>query len=68
MRVEAHGGRPGHTQCADPESRVGGKLYRTHDGSKLGVERIAASLENGITRLAQVMDDVDAARSQLLGA
>ena len=43
------------------------RLMMYPDGSKLGVERIAASLENGISRLAQVLDDPDAARAQLLG-
>jgi len=44
------------------------RLMMYPDGPKLGVERIAASLENGITRLAEVLDDVDQARVQLLGA
>jgi L-seryl-tRNA(Ser) seleniumtransferase len=43
------------------------RLMMYPDGHKLGVERIAASLENGIGRLAEVLDDVDEARSQLLG-
>ncbi|MBI3917122.1 MAG: hypothetical protein HY322_08955 [Betaproteobacteria bacterium] len=43
------------------------RLMMYPDGHKLGVERIAASLENGIGRLAGVLDDVDEARSQLLG-
>ena len=43
------------------------RLMMYPDGPKLGVERIAASLENGISRLAQVLDDSDAARKQLLG-
>jgi L-seryl-tRNA(Ser) seleniumtransferase len=43
------------------------RLMMYPDGPKLGVERIAASLENGITRLAQVIDDPEAARKQLLG-
>ena len=50
-----------------PGSSPAVRLMMYPDGSKLGVERIAASLENGITRLAQVMDDVDEARAQLLG-
>jgi hypothetical protein len=37
------------------------------DGHKLGVERIAASVENGLARLTEVIDDVDAAKAQLLG-
>jgi hypothetical protein len=43
------------------------RLMMYPDGPKLGVERIAASLENGISRLAQVIDDPEAARKQLLG-
>ena len=43
------------------------RLMMYPDGHRLGVERIAASLENGIGRLAEVLDDVDEARSQLLG-
>ena len=43
------------------------RLMMYPDGARLGVERIAASLEAGIGRLAQVIDDVDAARAQLLG-
>jgi L-seryl-tRNA(Ser) seleniumtransferase len=43
------------------------RLMMYPDGHKLGVERIAASLENGIGRLGKVLDDVDQARSQLLG-
>jgi len=44
------------------------RLMMYPDGPKLGIERIAASLENGISRLASVIDDTDAAREQLLGA
>jgi L-seryl-tRNA(Ser) seleniumtransferase len=43
------------------------RLMMYPDGPRLGVERIAASLENGITRLAQLIDDPEAARKQLLG-
>ena len=43
------------------------RLMMYPDGHKLGVERIAASLENGIERLSEVIDDVDEARAQLLG-
>ncbi len=50
-----------------PGSSPAVRLMMYPDGSKLGVERIAASLENGISRLVQVMDDADAARAQLLG-
>ena len=44
------------------------RLMMYPDGSRLGMERIVASLENGIARLARVIDDPDAARAQLLGA
>jgi L-seryl-tRNA(Ser) seleniumtransferase len=44
------------------------RLMMYPDGRRLGVERIVASLESGIGRLSEVIDDVDAAREQLLGA
>ena len=50
-----------------PGSAPAVRLMMYPDGHKLGVERIAASLENGISRLAEVVDDVDEARAQLLG-
>lgn len=50
-----------------PGSAPAVRLMMYPDGHKLGVERIAASVENGITRLAQVLDDAGAARRQLLG-
>jgi L-seryl-tRNA(Ser) seleniumtransferase len=43
------------------------RLMMYPDGQKLGVERIAASLENSVSRLAEVLDDVEEARTQLLG-
>jgi hypothetical protein len=43
------------------------RLMMYPDGPRLGIERIAASLESGISRLSQVLNDVDAARAQLLG-
>lgn len=43
------------------------RLMMYPDGHKLGVERIAASLENGVSRLAEVIDDEDEARAKLLG-
>lgn len=52
---------------AMPGSAPAMRLMMYPDGPKLGVERIAASLEAGIGRLAQVIDDRDAAREQLLG-
>jgi hypothetical protein len=50
-----------------PGSAPAMRLMMYPDGPKLGVERIAASLEAGIGRLADVLDDTDAARAQLLG-
>ena len=44
------------------------RLMMYPDGRRLGVERIVAALESGIGRLSEVIDDVDAAREQLLGA
>ena len=44
------------------------RLMMYPDGSRLGMERIVASLDSSIDRLAEVIDDVDAAREQLLGA
>ena len=52
---------------AMPGSAPAMRLMMYPDGPKLGVERIAASLESGIARLAEVLDDVDEARTQLLG-
>lgn len=43
------------------------RLMMYPDGRKLGIEKIAAALENGISRLSEVLDDVDEARAQLLG-
>jgi L-seryl-tRNA(Ser) seleniumtransferase len=44
------------------------RLMMYPDGQRLGIERIVASLDSGFERLAKVIDDVDAAREQLLGA
>ena len=44
------------------------RLMMYPDGPRLGIERIVASLESSIERLSEVVDDVDAAREQLLGA
>ena len=52
---------------AMPGSAPALRLMMYPDGAKLGVERIAASLENAIARLSRVIDDLDAARAQLLG-
>jgi len=37
------------------------------DGKRLGLEQIAAALDHGIDKLAQVIDDRPAARALLLG-
>jgi L-seryl-tRNA(Ser) seleniumtransferase len=52
---------------AMPGSAPALRLMMYPDGHKLGVERIAASVENGLARLTEVIDDVDAAKAQLLG-
>lgn len=52
---------------AMPGSAPALRLMMYPDGHQLGVERIAASVENGIARLSEVLDDVDEARAQLLG-
>lgn len=43
------------------------RLMMYPDGHRLGVERIAASLEHGISKLGKVLNDVEAAREKLLG-
>ena len=43
------------------------RLMMYPDGSRLGMERIVAALDASFDRLAEVIDDVDAARKQLLG-
>ncbi|MGQ0525586.1 MAG: hypothetical protein ACT4P8_18225 [Betaproteobacteria bacterium] len=52
---------------AMPGSAPALRLMMYPDGHKLGVERIAASVENGIARLSEVLDDAEEARAQLLG-
>ena len=52
---------------AMPGSAPAVRLMMYPDGPRLGVERIVASIERGIDRLSVVIDDVDAARKQLLG-
>jgi L-seryl-tRNA(Ser) seleniumtransferase len=42
------------------------RLMMYPDGARLGVERIAASVENAISKLADTVNDVDAAREKLL--
>lgn len=53
---------------AMPGSAPAVRLMMYPDGPRLGAERIAASLESGIAGLAEVIDDVDKARRQLLGS
>jgi L-seryl-tRNA(Ser) seleniumtransferase len=43
------------------------RLMMYPDGHKLGVERIAASVENAVSKLGEVVNDLDAAREKLLG-
>jgi L-seryl-tRNA(Ser) seleniumtransferase len=43
------------------------RLMMYPDGHKLGVERIAASVDNAISKLGEVVNDLDAAREKLLG-
>jgi L-seryl-tRNA(Ser) seleniumtransferase len=43
------------------------RLMMYPDGHRLGVERIAASLDHAISQLGKVLNDVDAAREKLLG-
>lgn len=43
------------------------RLMMYPDGGRLGVERIAASVENAIGKLGEVVNDVDAVREKLLG-
>jgi L-seryl-tRNA(Ser) seleniumtransferase len=52
---------------AMPGSAPAVRLMMYPDGPRLGVERIVASIERSINRLSVVIDDVDAARKQLLG-
>jgi L-seryl-tRNA(Ser) seleniumtransferase len=53
---------------AMPGSAPAVRLMMYPDGPRLGIEHIVASVESGIERLSEVIDDVDAAREQLLGA
>jgi L-seryl-tRNA(Ser) seleniumtransferase len=44
------------------------RLMMYPDGHRLGVQRIATSLDNAINRLGDVLDNLDAAQEILLGA
>jgi L-seryl-tRNA(Ser) seleniumtransferase len=52
---------------AMPGSAPAVRLMMYPDGPRLGVDAIATSLEAAIRRLAEVVDDLPAARKQLLG-
>jgi L-seryl-tRNA(Ser) seleniumtransferase len=52
---------------AMPGSAPAVRLMMYPDGLRLGIEPIVASLERSIDRLSRVVDDVAAARTQLLG-
>ena len=43
------------------------RLMMYPDGHKLGVERIAASVDNAISKLGEVVNDLEGAREKLLG-
>jgi L-seryl-tRNA(Ser) seleniumtransferase len=52
---------------AMPGSAPAVRLMMYPDGRRLGIERVAHSLEGGIARLAELLDDLPAARALLLG-
>ena len=52
---------------AMPGSAPAVRLMMYPDGRRLGIERVAQSLEGGIVRLAAILDDLPAARALLLG-
>ena len=52
---------------AMPGSAPAVRLMMYPDGRRLGIERVAQSLEGGIARLAELMDNLPAARALLLG-
>ncbi len=52
---------------AMPGSAPAVRLMMYPDGPRLGIASIVAAIERGIERLSAVVDDVDAARRQLLG-
>ena len=43
------------------------RLMMYPDGARLGIERIAASVENAIGKVGEVVNDIEAAREKLLG-
>ena len=52
---------------AMPGSAPAVRLMMYPDGPRLGIERIASAIDRSIRRLSEVIDDIDAARRQLLG-
>jgi len=50
-----------------PSSAPVVRLMMYPDGHRLGVQRIAASLDNALDKLGRVLDDLDAAQEILLG-
>jgi L-seryl-tRNA(Ser) seleniumtransferase len=50
-----------------PSSAPVVRLMMYPDGQRLGVQKIAASLDNAMNKLARMTDDLDAAREVLLG-
>ena len=52
---------------AMPGSAPAVRLMMYPDGRRLGIERVAQSLEGGIARLAKALDNLSAARELLLG-
>lgn len=50
-----------------PGSAPAVRLMMYPDGPRLGIERIVAAIERSIGRLSEVLDDVAAARKQLVG-
>ncbi len=51
-----------------PGSAPAVRLMMYPDGPRLGIDRIVAAIEGSIGRLGEVVDDLDAAREQLLGS
>jgi L-seryl-tRNA(Ser) seleniumtransferase len=67
MHMLAHDGILTIGAVAMPGSAPAVRLMMYPDGARLGVQRIANALERGIVRLAELLDDLPAAREVLLG-
>ncbi|HJU24900.1 MAG TPA: hypothetical protein VJ891_20530 [Casimicrobiaceae bacterium] len=67
MQMLEHDGILTIGAVAMPGSAPAVRLMMYPDGPKLGVDAIASSLEAAIGRLAEVVDDLPAARRQLIG-